>query len=155
MNATGDSCKLKAAIVGDVHGQWSKDDVTALQFLDVDVVLFVGDFGEEDLALVSKIADVPLPKAVILGNHDAWSWRWQRRSKGGPPPSDMAQKQLAVLKEAHVGYSSFSVPGKAATIVGSRPFSWVSCCCLQGPLPAASHSHSSPPLARQRRGVQA
>ncbi len=31
-----------------------------------------GDFGEEVIALVKRVADVPTPKAVILGNHDAW-----------------------------------------------------------------------------------
>jgi hypothetical protein len=34
--------------------------------------VFVGDFGEEDVALVSRVALFNYPKAVILGNHDAW-----------------------------------------------------------------------------------
>eukprot|EP00955_Chlamydomonas_euryale_P107171 365747-Chlamydomonas_euryale.AAC.48 len=36
------------------------------------MVLFVGDFGNEVVGLVAKIAALELPKAVILGNHDAW-----------------------------------------------------------------------------------
>lgn len=35
-------------------------------------VCLVGDFGEEDVNLVRRIKEVDLPKAVILGNHDAW-----------------------------------------------------------------------------------
>lgn len=31
-----------------------------------------GDFGEEDVPLVQSVAALPFPKAVILGNHDAW-----------------------------------------------------------------------------------
>lgn len=34
--------------------------------------LGAGDFGEEAENLVKEIADVDVPKAVILGNHDAW-----------------------------------------------------------------------------------
>lgn len=31
-----------------------------------------GDFGNENVELVQSIADLDFPKAVILGNHDAW-----------------------------------------------------------------------------------
>ena len=34
--------------------------------------LGAGDFGEEAISLVKQIAQVTVPKAVILGNHDAW-----------------------------------------------------------------------------------
>lgn len=47
-------------------------DAAALYHLGVDLALFVGDFGNEAVALVQQIADLDLPKAVILGNHDAW-----------------------------------------------------------------------------------
>jgi uncharacterized protein (TIGR04168 family) len=36
------------------------------------VAVFVGDFGEESIGLIRRVASVPMPKAVILGNHDAW-----------------------------------------------------------------------------------
>ena len=38
---------LKIAIVGDVHDQWDENDRDALHALNVDLVLFVGDFGNE------------------------------------------------------------------------------------------------------------
>jgi hypothetical protein len=31
-----------------------------------------GDFGEENVELVRDITNLEFPKAVILGNHDAW-----------------------------------------------------------------------------------
>lgn len=31
-----------------------------------------GDFGEEVVGLVGSLASTDVPKAVILGNHDAW-----------------------------------------------------------------------------------
>lgn len=40
--------------------------------MDPDLAIFVGDFGNEDVEIVKKVADLELPKAVILGNHDAW-----------------------------------------------------------------------------------
>ena len=63
---------VRLAVIGDVHGQWHAADVVALHQLGADCVLFVGDFGEEDLKLVTGIANIDHPKAVILGNHDAW-----------------------------------------------------------------------------------
>lgn len=68
---------LRLAIVGDVHGAWlhEREDV-ALRLLNPHMTLLVGDFGNEAVALVQTIASLDLPKAVILGNHDAWcGWR--------------------------------------------------------------------------------
>ena len=39
---------IKIAVVGDVHDQWEEDDDIALKHLGVDLVLFVGDFGNEN-----------------------------------------------------------------------------------------------------------
>ena len=60
------------ACVGDVHGLWNRESEEALSWLQPDLSLFVGDFGEEDVELVAEVARVPERKAVILGNHDAW-----------------------------------------------------------------------------------
>ncbi len=35
-------------------------------------LLYLGDFGNESVKIVEDIKKVPFPKAVILGNHDAW-----------------------------------------------------------------------------------
>ena len=34
--------------------------------------LQVGDFGNEDVHTVAQIAALQMPKAAIMGNHDAW-----------------------------------------------------------------------------------
>ncbi|WLT39947.1 metallophosphoesterase [Synechocystis sp. B12] len=58
--------------MGDIHEQWELADHHALQAFGVDLVLFVGDFGNESLPVVSLIASLPIPKATVFGNHDAW-----------------------------------------------------------------------------------
>ena len=62
----------RLAVIGDVHGWYNEHDPAAMAALQADVACIVGDFGEEDLALVKLIAQLPMPKAVILGNHDGW-----------------------------------------------------------------------------------
>ncbi|NEP43066.1 MAG: TIGR04168 family protein, partial [Okeania sp. SIO2H7] len=42
---------IKIAIVGDVHDRWEPEDELALKHLGVDLVLFVGDFGNEAVEL--------------------------------------------------------------------------------------------------------
>lgn len=44
----------------------------ALRHLGGDLAVFVGDFGEEDVSIVKRVARYPQPKVAILGNHDAW-----------------------------------------------------------------------------------
>jgi uncharacterized protein (TIGR04168 family) len=119
--------EIKIAIVGDVHDQWSATDSLALQHLKVDLVLFVGDFGNEVVEIVREIAAVPIPKAVIMGNHDAWysasSWGRQK-APYDKSKEDRVQQQLDLLGEAHVGYSKLDFPQFDVSVVGSRPFSW-------------------------------
>ena len=118
---------IKIAIVGDVHDRWEIADEIALQLLGVDLVLFVGDFGNESVQVVREIAAVKLPKAAVFGNHDAWysasDWGKQKcpydRQK-----EDWVQDQIDLLKETHVGYSKLDFPELKLTVVGSRPFSW-------------------------------
>lgn len=61
---------IRIAVVGDVHDQWQANDAQALGHLRVDLVLFVGDFGNESLGVVRQVAGLAWPKAVALGNHD-------------------------------------------------------------------------------------
>ena len=63
---------IKIAVVGDVHDLWEAEDNAALKDLHVDLVLFVGDFGNESVEVVKEIAALDLPYAAIMGNHDAW-----------------------------------------------------------------------------------
>ncbi|XP_011078645.1 uncharacterized protein LOC105162335 [Sesamum indicum] len=65
---------VRIAIVGDVHDDWSlEEDTKALQLLKPDLVMFTGDFGNENVDLVESISKLDFSKAIILGNHDAWN----------------------------------------------------------------------------------
>lgn len=88
---------VRVAVVGDVHDQWESADAIALNHLGVDLVLFVGDFGNESVEIVRAIASVDLPKAVIMGNHDAWytASNWGRKkSPYDHSKEDRVQQQL-------------------------------------------------------------
>lgn len=114
------------AIVGDVHDQWSSTDAKALAALDVDLVLFVGDFGDEAVSIVRQVAAVSLPKAVILGNHDVWYTASKRDRKDCPydrTQEDRLQQQLEALGDCHVGFGKLEVPECKVTVVGVRPYS--------------------------------
>ena len=123
---------IKIAVVGDVHDLWQPvEDRLALQSLGVDLVLFVGDFGNESVEVVRAIANLDMPKAVILGNHDAWysTSDNNKNSKKNECPydrtkEDRVQQQLDILGEMHVGYSWLDFPELKLSVVGARPFSW-------------------------------
>jgi len=115
------------AVVGDVHDQWEPEDHEALHQLGVDLVLFVGDLGNESIDVVRAIAALDLPKAVILGNHDAWytATDWGRKKcPYDRTQEDRFQQQLDLLGEIHVGYSKLDFPQFGLSVVGARPFSW-------------------------------
>lgn len=121
----GSSCKI--AVVGDVHDRWDENDEIALQHLGIDLVLFVGDFGNEAVSVVRAIAQVNLPKAVIFGNHDAWysATDWGRKKcPYDRQVEDRLQQQLDLMAAVHVGYGKLDFPKWGFTVVGARPFSW-------------------------------
>ncbi|WP_443029188.1 TIGR04168 family protein [Spirulina sp. CS-785/01] len=119
--------QVSIAIVGDVHDQWEAEDRFALEHLGIDLVLFVGDFGNEAVEVVRDIAMLDIPYAVILGNHDAWftASPWGRKkSPYDHRVEDRVQQQLDLLGDAHVGYGWRDFPQLGVSVVGSRPFSW-------------------------------
>jgi uncharacterized protein (TIGR04168 family) len=119
------SCRI--AIVGDIHSQWDLADNQLLHYLGADIALFVGDFGNEDVAIAEIIAQLELPKAVILGNHDAWfsATSWGRsQCPYDRTQEDRVQEQINILGESYVGYGQRSFPQFNLSVVGSRPFSW-------------------------------
>ncbi|MGF1525074.1 MAG: TIGR04168 family protein [Leptolyngbyaceae cyanobacterium] len=118
---------LRIAIIGDVHDQWDDQDAVMLHSLQVDLVLFVGDFGNEAVEVVRSIAALDIPKAAIFGNHDAWysATPWGRKKcPYDRATEDWVQTQLNLLDEAHVGYGKLDFPALGLTVVGGRPFSW-------------------------------
>lgn len=118
---------LTLAVVGDVHDRWEDADAEALKHLGVDLVLFVGDFGNESVPIVAKISQLNLPKAAIFGNHDAWytATEWGRKQcPYDRDQEDWVQQQLELLGNADVGYRALDFPELGLAVVGSRPFSW-------------------------------
>lgn len=118
---------FRIAVIGDVHDQWDEQDIQALKSLEIDLALFVGDFGNEAVGVVRSIASLDLPKAAILGNHDAWytATPWgQKKCPYDRTSEDWVQLQMDLLGEAHVGYSKLDFPELQLTVVGGRPFSW-------------------------------
>lgn len=118
---------LKIAVVGDVHDQWEEEDGIALKHLGVDLVLFVGDFGNESVEVVRAIASLNIPKAAVMGNHDAWytATEWGRKKcPYDRTKENWVKEQLDLLGETHVGYGKLDFPALNLTVVGGRPFSW-------------------------------
>jgi uncharacterized protein (TIGR04168 family) len=118
---------VKIAVVGDIHDQWETEDGEALKHLGVDLVLFVGDFGNESVEVVRAIASLDIPKAVVFGNHDAWytATEWGRNQcPYDRQQENWVQQQLNLIGESHVGYSKRDFPELGVTVVGSRPFTW-------------------------------
>jgi uncharacterized protein (TIGR04168 family) len=84
--------------------------------LQPDAVLFVGDLSDGDLRLVKAIAALPLPTAVILGNHD----------HGKDASGQVFQQQLNLLGPRHCAWDlrrwdrdAAAVP--AVSVLGARP----------------------------------
>lgn len=128
MNMTSHHEKLiNIAVVGDIHELWEAEDAIALKELGVDLVLFVGDFGNESVDVVRRIASIDIPKAAIMGNHDAWysASEWGRKKcPYDRQQEDWVQQQLDLLGEAHIGFGKLDFPDFNLSVVGSRPYSW-------------------------------
>ncbi|XP_045814154.1 uncharacterized protein LOC123907818 isoform X1 [Trifolium pratense] len=113
------SSSVRIVVVGDVHDCWNfEQDSKALQFLQPDLVLFTGDFGEENLEVVRSVANIEFAKAVILGNHDSWYTKRFSNSE-----KDKVQLQLECLGKEHVAYERLDLPLIKVSVVGGRPFS--------------------------------
>lgn len=105
-------------LVGDVHGHWGDDDARILESGTQDLVLFVGDFGDENPEIVADVASVDTEIGVILGNHDAW------RSFSTKAVTENLERCLDELGEDHLGYALRELPRAGLSLIGARPFSW-------------------------------
>src|SRR4028118_2276564 len=110
---------IKIAVVGDVHDCWEPEDGEALKHLGVDLVLFVGDFGNESVSVVQAIASLDIPKAAVFGNHDAWytATEWGRnKCPYDRRKEDWVQEQIDLLGTADVGYGKLDFPEFKLTV---------------------------------------
>jgi uncharacterized protein (TIGR04168 family) len=104
--------------VGDVHGHWSELDARFVEGGDQDLLVFVGDLGDEDVGIVREISSVDCELGVLLGNHDAWQSFTLKR------PTEALRESLALLGEDHLAYRLRDLPEAGITLLGARPFSW-------------------------------
>ena len=119
--------KVKIAVVGDIHDLWELEDNQALSHLNVDLAIFLGDYGNEAVEVVRRIAAVNVPKVAVMGNHDAYYSASNKGIKNCPydrTREDWVQLQMDLLGEAHIGFSKKEFPQLNLTVVGGRPFSW-------------------------------
>ena len=110
--------RAKLTVVGDIHASWRQEDRVFLEKGDQDLVMVVGDLGDEDVEMTRKIAALRCSKAVILGNHDAWQSFTERY------PTDNLRASLDILGEDHLAYGCRDLPEAEISIIGARPFSW-------------------------------
>ncbi|MGB7086005.1 MAG: TIGR04168 family protein [Phormidesmis sp.] len=118
---------ITIAVIGDIHDLWELEDNEALKHLNVDLAIFVGDYGNEAVEVVRRIAAVDLPKAAVMGNHDAYYSASKKGLKNCPydrSREDWVQLQMDLLGEAHIGFGKREFPQFDLTVVGGRPFSW-------------------------------
>lgn len=121
------STAVNIAVIGDIHDLWELEDNAALAHLNVDLAMFLGDYGNEAVEVVRRIAAVDIPKVAVMGNHDAYYSASQKGIKKCPydrTQEDWVQLQMDLLGEAHIGFSKREFPQFNLTIVGGRPFSW-------------------------------
>ena len=119
--------KVTIAVIGDIHDLWELEDNAALSHLKVDLAIFLGDYGNEAVEVVRRIAAVKLPKVAVMGNHDAYYSASNKGIKNCPydrTQEDWVQLQMDLLGEAHIGFSKKEFPQFNLTVVGGRPFSW-------------------------------
>lgn len=92
---------VRIVVVGDVHDDWDHlQDAKALNSLKPDLVLFTGDFGNENLELVKGIGNLDLPKAAILGNHDSWNTGKFRKTGVDPVEDQLASYGVINMQES-------------------------------------------------------
>jgi uncharacterized protein (TIGR04168 family) len=108
---------IELVVIGDVHSLWDDIDTSFLEGR-ASTAIFVGDYGDEDVALVERLAAVRAPKAFTFGNHDAW------HTMRGRGPRTAVERQLAVTGDEFIGYRARLVADGRLALVGARPFSW-------------------------------
>lgn len=125
--------RTRLICVGDMHDAWGETDEAALRAMAPDAVLFVGDYGNENVGLVRRLAtfadDVDFFVAAVLGNHDGFFSMSQRGRDNCPynaSEEDRVREQLELLRKYNPSYKSLDVHDAATklSVVGGRPLTW-------------------------------
>ena len=113
----GDSPK-EILIFGDLHGQFDDGDLAFVEERQPELVLFLGDLGDEDPAIAREVRKIQAPFRILLGNHDAWeSFRHDEIT-------DRLAELLGIVGEENIAYRLEEWPEFGLSLLGARPFSW-------------------------------
>jgi uncharacterized protein (TIGR04168 family) len=111
MAVPGAAPPLRIAIAGDLHDQWHEGDQALLLALAPDALLVVGDLSDGRARIPRLLAELPLPTACILGNHDC----------GKDASGAKLRRQLDLLGERHCGWRRLELSPPGLSVVGGRP----------------------------------
>jgi len=118
--------EFRIIIVGDVHGYWDKSSESAVARLNPDLLLFVGDYGNNRETKVFEIAEFCAQfenehkgmACATLGNGEAKSYAASPTRRN----ERFVAEQLKALHRFNASERPRSYCG--ISVVGGRPFSW-------------------------------
>lgn len=125
--------RTRLICVGDMHDAWGETDEAALTAMAPDAVLFVGDYGNENVGVVRRLAKfadaAEFFVAAVLGNHDGFFSMSQIGRDNCPynaSEEDRVREQLELLQKYNPSYKSLDVQAAATklSVVGGRPLTW-------------------------------
>jgi uncharacterized protein (TIGR04168 family) len=102
---------LQLAIAGDLHDQWDGRDEELLARLAPDGLLVVGDLSNGHVRIPRALAQLRLPVACVLGNHDC----------GKDATGESLRRQLHLLGDRHCGWGLRELRPPGLAVVGGRP----------------------------------
>jgi len=105
-------------VFGDLHGHFDDGDLAFVEERKPELVLFLGDLGDEDPEVAKRIRTIQAPFRILLGNHDAWySFRHDK-------VSEKLAELLEIVGDENIAYKLEEWPDFGLSILGGRPFSW-------------------------------
>ena len=118
MNQDPSHSPCEILVFGDLHGHFDDGDLAFVEERKPALVLILGDLGDEDLDIATRIREIQSPFRILLGNHDAWfSFRHDR-------VSEKLARLLEIVGEENLAYKLEEWPQFGLSILGGRPFSW-------------------------------
>lgn len=123
--------RSRIVCVGDVHGQWGLSDELALQALEPHLVMFVGDYGNEDIRVTRRIAEFARTSsfgvATVFGNHDAFYTATHIGRANCPYDQSVTcrvTEQMELLADYDASYKSIPFDDIGVSVCGGRSWSW-------------------------------
>ena len=110
-NSSSQPGVVQLAIAGDLHDQWDGRDEELLGRLAPDGLLVVGDLSNGHMRIPRALAQLPLPVACVLGNHDS----------GHDATGESLRRQLRLLGDRHCGWGLRELRPPGLAVVGARP----------------------------------